>query len=57
MKDPVMTHVRRWRETNHLDRAVNTAGGRDAFDVAIERMLDEARAWQPSLGSDRDGQA
>lgn len=41
-----MSDVRRWRDTSHLDRAVETAGGRDAFDSAIGRMLDEARGWR-----------
>lgn len=41
-----MSDVRRWRETSHLDRAVETAGGRDVFDAAVRRMLDEARGWR-----------
>jgi DNA-binding XRE family transcriptional regulator len=41
-----MTSVRRWRDTNHLDQAIDTAGGRDAFDAAVGRMLDEARGWR-----------
>jgi DNA-binding XRE family transcriptional regulator len=38
--------VKRWRDTDHLDRAIDTAGGREAFDAAIGRMLDEARGWR-----------
>ena len=41
-----MSNVRRWRDTNHLDRAIDTAGGRDVFDSAIRAMLDEARGWR-----------
>ena len=41
-----MTEMRRWRDTDHLERAVQTAGGRDAFDAAIGRMLDETRGWR-----------
>ena len=41
-----MSDVRRWRDTSHLDRAIDTAGGRDAFDAAIRQMLDEARGWR-----------
>src|SRR5215475_5352235 len=41
-----MSGVRRWRDTSHLDRAVDTAGGRDAFDAAIGQMLAEARGWR-----------
>ena len=41
-----MTEIRRWRDTDHLERAVETAGGREAFDTAIVRMLDETRGWR-----------
>ncbi len=37
-----MSETRRWRDTSHLDRAIDTAGGRDAFDAAIAQMLHEA---------------
>jgi DNA-binding XRE family transcriptional regulator len=41
-----MSEVRRWRDSGHLERAIETAGGRDAFDAAIGQMLDEARGWR-----------
>ena len=41
-----MSEVRRWRESGHLGRAVETAGGREAFDAAVGQMLDEARGWR-----------
>jgi len=41
-----MTGVWRWRDTDHLDLAVETAGGREAFDAAIGQMLNEARGWR-----------
>jgi len=41
-----MTEVKRWRDTDHLDRAVQTAGGRDSFDAAMGSMLAEARGWR-----------
>jgi DNA-binding XRE family transcriptional regulator len=41
-----MAEVKRWRDTDHLDRAVETAGGRDAFDAAMGAMLAEARGWR-----------
>ena len=41
-----MSEVRRWRDTSHLDRAIESAGGRDVFDAAIGRMLEEARGWR-----------
>ncbi|MEV6932836.1 helix-turn-helix transcriptional regulator [Dactylosporangium sp. NPDC051485] len=41
-----MSGVRRWRDTDHLERAVETAGGPEAFDAAVGAMLDEARGWR-----------
>jgi DNA-binding XRE family transcriptional regulator len=41
-----MAEVRRWRDTDHLARAVETAGGPEAFDSAVGEMLDEARGWR-----------
>lgn len=36
----------RWRDSGHLERAVATTGGQEAFDVAVAAMLDDARAWR-----------
>ena len=41
-----MSSVRRWRDTDHLQRAVETAGGQGAFDTALGQMLDQARGWR-----------
>jgi DNA-binding XRE family transcriptional regulator len=41
-----MSELRRWRDSGHLERAVDTAGGQEAFDTAVGRMLDEARGWR-----------
>jgi len=41
-----MSGVKRWRDTSHLGRAVETAGGVQAFEAAIGGMLDEARGWR-----------
>jgi len=41
-----MSGVKRWRDTDHLDRAVETAGGPEAFDSAVGEMLDQARGWR-----------
>lgn len=41
-----MTEPRRWRDSGHLDRAVDTAGGQEAFDAAVGQMLDQARGWR-----------
>jgi DNA-binding XRE family transcriptional regulator len=41
-----MSGVKRWRDTDHLGRAVETAGGPEAFDAAMGQMLDRARGWR-----------
>jgi DNA-binding XRE family transcriptional regulator len=41
-----MSEVRRWRQSDHLESAVESAGGREAFDAAVGQMLDEARGWR-----------
>src|SRR5262245_7834176 len=41
-----MSGVKRWRDTDHLQRAVDTAGGQQAFDAAVSQMLDQARGWR-----------
>jgi len=41
-----MSSVSRWRDSGHLERAMATAGGREAFDAAVAGMLDDARGWR-----------
>ena len=41
-----MSSMSRWRDTGHLERAVETAGGQEAFDAAVTAMLDDARGWR-----------
>ncbi|MBU2667727.1 helix-turn-helix transcriptional regulator [Actinoplanes bogorensis] len=41
-----MSGTKRWRDTEHLGRAIETAGGPDAFEAGLGRMLDEARGWR-----------
>jgi ribosome-binding protein aMBF1 (putative translation factor) len=41
-----MSGVSRWRDSDHLGRAVETAGGQEAFDAAVAAMLDDARGWR-----------
>ena len=43
-----MSGVLRWRDSGHLERAVDTAGGPEAFDAAVAGMLDDARGWRLS---------
>jgi DNA-binding XRE family transcriptional regulator len=41
-----MSSVSRWRDSGHLERAVETAGGQEAFDAAVGAMLDDSRGWR-----------
>ena len=41
-----MSEPRRWRDSGHLERAVETAGGPEAFDASVQAMLDQARGWR-----------
>ncbi|WP_030442102.1 helix-turn-helix domain-containing protein [Actinoplanes subtropicus] len=41
-----MSGTKRWRDTAHLDRAVETAGGPEAFESGVAEMLDQARGWR-----------
>jgi len=41
-----MSEPRRWRDSGHLERAVESAGGQEAFDAAVGQMLDQMRGWR-----------
>ena len=41
-----MSDVSRWRDSGHLERAVETAGGQEEFDAAVNAMLEENRGWR-----------
>jgi hypothetical protein len=41
-----MSGVSRWRDSGHLERAVATAGGPEAFAAAVAPMLDDAGGWR-----------
>ena len=41
-----MGNVSRWHDSGHLELAVETAGGREAFASAVAAMLDDARGWR-----------
>lgn len=43
-----MSGIKRWRDSGHLERAVETAGGQDAFDAGVGEMLDRAGGWRPA---------
>jgi DNA-binding XRE family transcriptional regulator len=50
-----MSGVSRWRDSGHLDRAVETAGGQEAFGAAVAAMLDDARGWRLAARCKRRG--
>ena len=41
-----MTGYQRWRESGQLDRAIETAGGLEAFGAEAERLAAEAQGWR-----------
>ncbi len=41
-----MSDVSHWRDSGHLERAVETVGGQEAFDAAVNAMLEENRGWR-----------
>ncbi|WP_280469546.1 helix-turn-helix domain-containing protein [Nocardia brasiliensis] len=41
-----MTTHRRWRDTGHLDRAVETARGPEELEGGVEQLQDQARGWR-----------
>jgi DNA-binding transcriptional regulator YiaG len=41
-----MSGHRRWRDTDHLERAVQTAGSQEIFDDEVQRLRDQARGWR-----------
>src|SRR5580692_9149832 len=41
-----MSRTSPWRDSGNLERAVETAGGQEAFDAAVAAMLDDARGWR-----------
>jgi ribosome-binding protein aMBF1 (putative translation factor) len=44
-----MSSVSRWRDSAHLERAVQTAGGQEPFDAAVAGMLKDARGWRAEI--------
>jgi len=42
----IMNGVSRWRDSGNLERAVETAGGQEAFDASVAAMVDDARGWR-----------
>ena len=51
-----MSNVSRWRDSGHLERAVQAAGVQERFDAAVAAMLDDARGWRLAELRKRRGQ-
>jgi DNA-binding XRE family transcriptional regulator len=41
-----MSGYQSWRESGHLERAVDSAGGPGAFEAGVTRLRDQAQAWR-----------
>jgi hypothetical protein len=41
-----MGGYRKWRDTDHLERAIETAGGPEIFYDEVQRLRDQARGWR-----------
>jgi DNA-binding XRE family transcriptional regulator len=41
-----MTGYRRWRDSGHLEKAIELAGGVEAFEAGVQRLKDEAQGWR-----------
>jgi DNA-binding XRE family transcriptional regulator len=41
-----MSGYRRWRESGHLERAVETAGGAERFEQEVRQLGEEAQGWR-----------
>ncbi|WP_406311991.1 helix-turn-helix transcriptional regulator [Streptosporangium sp. NBC_01639] len=41
-----MSSHHRWRESGHLELAIETAGGPAQFEAEIQRLHDEGQAWR-----------
>ncbi|GIH71491.1 helix-turn-helix domain-containing protein [Sphaerimonospora thailandensis] len=41
-----MSSYRKWRESGHLERAIETAGGVEAFEDEVHYLRQEAQGWR-----------
>lgn len=41
-----MSSHRSWRNSGHLERAIETVGGRAAFEDGVARLQEEAQGWR-----------
>ncbi|QIS14636.1 helix-turn-helix domain-containing protein [Nocardia arthritidis] len=41
-----MTTFRRWRDSGHLERAIETAGGPEKFEEGVQQLQDWAQGWR-----------
>jgi DNA-binding XRE family transcriptional regulator len=45
----------RWRDSGHLERAIETAGGSAEFEAEVEHLQDQARGWRLAEMRKRQG--
>lgn len=41
-----MSSYRRWRESDHLEQAIETAGGVERFEAEVQELRQEAQGWR-----------
>jgi DNA-binding XRE family transcriptional regulator len=41
-----MSGTKRWRDTGHLEKAIEHAGGVEAFEAEVAKIQDQARGWR-----------
>ncbi|GLX02964.1 hypothetical protein [Microtetraspora sp. NBRC 16547] len=41
-----MSSYRKWRESGHLERAIETAGGVEAFEDEVHHLRQETQVWR-----------
>lgn len=41
-----MSSYRKWRDSHHLERAIETAGGTERFEDEVRQLRDESQGWR-----------
>src|SRR5262249_13648878 len=54
-EDGPVSSVSRWRDSGHLERAIDTAGGQEAFRAAVAAKLDDALGLRQAVMGKRRG--
>ncbi|GGL34759.1 helix-turn-helix domain-containing protein [Planomonospora parontospora] len=50
-----MSNYRRWRESGHLEQAIETAGGPERFETEVQQLRAQAQGWRLSEMRKRRG--